>query len=79
MATRCKFVCANVKKMKHWNQPTDGSIRFLYEAEFSGVTGGSEENKKFYEATPSSNLKIGIYKEDVFEPGKEYFIDIVEA
>lgn len=79
MATRCKFVCSNVKKMKHWNQPTEGPIRFLFEAEFHGVTGGSEENKSFFEATPTASLKIGVYKEDVFEPGKEYYLDIGEA
>ena len=74
MATRCKFTCMAVKKMHNRNPD-----RFLYEAEFSAVYGDSEENKKFFEWTPSGSLRVGIYKEDVFMPGKDYYIDIFEA
>lgn len=76
MATRCKFTCQSVTKRQHWNQEKRDEKRFLYKAEFTAVYGGSEENAKFFEATPSGNLEIGTYKEDLFEPGVDYFIDI---
>ena len=73
--TRCKFTCQSVTKLRHW----DKQKGFLYEAEFQAVHDGSDENKEFFDATPSGLLKVGTYKEDVFEPGKDYFIDISEA
>jgi hypothetical protein len=56
-----------------------GAGRTLYEAEFNAVTDGSEENKKFFEWTPSGSLKIGVYREDIFQPGQDYYLDISEA
>ena len=75
MITRCKYVCQAVTKRQHWSRKE----LFLYEASFSIVADGSEENKKFFEATPSGNLNIGTYKEDLFLPGKSYYLDISEA
>jgi hypothetical protein len=51
----------------------------MFDAEFAAVSDGSEENKKFFEYTPNGTLRIGTYKEDHFEPGKAYYIDISEA
>lgn len=68
---RCKFQCTQITKTKHWNEP-----RFLYTACFSAVSDGSEENKRFFEYTPSGKLEVGQYKEDAFEVGKMYYIDI---
>jgi len=73
--TRAKFVCTTVSKSKHW----DGSGRFLFTAKLNPVMSGSEENKKFYTATPSGNIELGQFGEDVFEPGKSYFVDFTEA
>ena len=73
---RCKFTCVSVTKRTPWRGSTAG---FLYEAEFQPVHDGSEENKNFFEATPSGLLKIGTYKEDHFQPGVEYYIDIAPA
>lgn len=71
---RCKFTCTNVTKRLHW----DGSGRHLYDAEFSAVHDGSEENERFFEATPSGQLKIGTFKQDHFEVGKDYYLDVIE-
>jgi hypothetical protein len=72
---RCKYKCSSVtKKTAYYGKPG-----FLYEAEFAPVTGGSEENKAFFDATPSGSFKVGTYVEDHFEPGKEYYLDIAEA
>lgn len=70
--TRCKFQCQSVTKAKYGE-------KLLYTAEFQAVYAGSEENKKFFEWTPSGTLRLGVYKEDLFEPGKEYYLDISEC
>lgn len=75
-ATRCKFSCQSVRKFM---SGYGDNKRPLYEAEFSAVTGDSEENKKFFEWTPSGSLKVGVYREDIFQPGKDYYLDISEA
>lgn len=73
ITTRCKFVCREITKSKHWDKSKDA---FLFVAKFNPVIDGSEENKKFYSYTPSGSLEIGQYSEDIFEVGKEYFIDV---
>lgn len=73
MTIRCKFTCQSVTKRKAWQS---SSVPYVHEAEFTAVYDGSEENKAFFEATPSGSLKIGTYKKDVFEPGTDYYIDI---
>ena len=75
MITRCKFTCQSVKKKTDWRDKS----RFLYEAEFSIVYESTEENKKFFDATPSGSFNISTYKEDVFTPGKDYYLDISEV
>ena len=75
---RCKFTYVSVAKRQHWNRGI-GKTAFLYEAEFSAVTHGSAENEEFFEATPNGSLKVWTDKENVFEPGKDYYIDIGEV
>jgi len=77
MPIRCKFVCNGVTKrvFREYQKPDS----FVYEAEFSCVTDGSEENKQFFKWTPSGSLKVGVYTQDAFEPGKSYYIDISEV
>lgn len=72
---RAKFKCNEVTKRLSW----DTSGRFLYTAKLSAVTLGSEENKAFFEATPSADISLSSYKEDHFTPGKEYFVDFTPA
>ena len=46
------------------------------------VTGNSEENKSFWNATPSGELKINIANKkaiEFFELGKEYYLDFTKA
>ena len=74
---RSKFTCQKIVKFRHWNRESDG--QFLYEAEFTAVVDGSEENKRYFEATPSGTLKLATLKDDLFEPGKTYYLDITEA
>ena len=74
MNTRCKFKCDSITKQKGWN-----GAEFVYDAKFSVVYGDTEENKKFFAATPSGQLSVGGILSDQFEVGKEYYIDISEA
>lgn len=74
MTTRCKFTCVSITATLHQSPK-----RPLYEARFTAVYGDSEENKKFFEWTPNGELKVGLYKENAFEIGKDYFIDILPA
>jgi hypothetical protein len=75
MNTRAKFQCTSVTKSKHW----DGTGRFIFNAKMTPVTSGSEENKEFFAATPSGTIELGQFNEELFVPGKEYFVDFTEA
>ena len=69
---RCKFICSSVKE----NYLVSGSN---WEYEFYAVYSGSEENKKFWKATPSGNLKFGSMNGPFFQVGSEYYLDISKA
>lgn len=80
--TRCKFVCQSIRKSftRVYNEEMKkAEPKMLFTAELTPVMDGSEENKRFFQYTPSGKFEVGQYKEDVFEPGKEYFIDITLA
>lgn len=55
--------------------------RQSFSLEFQPVYGDTEENKKFWHATPSGLLKLHVKPEvaELFEPGKQYYIDITPA
>ena len=69
MKTRCKFVCQSVKLYEN-NQ----------EVSMTPVTGGSDEDNSFWEATPGGSLELSVVNKKIkFEPGKSYYLDIVPA
>jgi len=46
------------------------------------VSSGSEENKKFWQATPSGSIELGIINEEAwgaFELDGEYYVDFTKA
>jgi hypothetical protein len=57
----------------------------LWSIELSPVYGNGDpehENTKFWDASPSGSFKLGTINEeaaDMFEPGREYYIDIAPA
>jgi len=76
MTTRCKFRCIRVSKTENYNKTV------LYGVEMSPVYGNGDpnhENTKFWTATPSGHFKLECIVPDLFEVGKEYYLDISEA
>jgi len=69
MKTRCKFKCNKISMTLHGSET-------LYTAEFNAVHGGSPENEAFFKWTPNGNLSVGVYTDDRFVVGKEYYLDI---
>jgi hypothetical protein len=78
MSVRAKFVCNSITRQKHWDQ-SKGETQTI---KLTPVTSGSEENKAFYEATPSGSIEIMTVNEEVaknFELGKSYYVDFTLA
>jgi hypothetical protein len=53
-----------------------------FNVELHPVTGGSEENEKFYKDTPYGKLELGLLGEEqakAFDVGGEYYLDISAA
>lgn len=67
MSVRCKFACGY----------KDGSSVHL-----APVYTGSEENKRFFAATPGGLISFYTVNQDAldqFEQGKEYYVDFTPA
>jgi len=78
MKVRLKVVCHELTKRTHW----DRSKGFLGGVKLSPVTGVSEENKQFFEATPTGKIEFETINEAAlaeFEPGGEYYVTIEKA
>ncbi|MDN8617853.1 hypothetical protein [Variovorax ginsengisoli] len=77
MSVRAKFKVVSITTSARWNGPgTMGTVKL------QPVTSGSEENKKFYEATPSGEITLGTINQDAlaqFEIGKEFYVDFTPA
>ena len=75
---RAKFHVTSITRTKHWDR-SKGEIQTN---KLLPVTSGSEENKAFFEASPSGSIELGTVNEEaakVFELGKEYYIDFTPA
>ena len=78
MSVRAKFTCNSITRQQHWDK-SKGEIQSI---KLAPVTSGSEENKAFYEATPSGEISLNTLNQaagNYFELGKEYYIDFVKA
>lgn len=70
---RLKFQCVSVAKAPY----KDANGQDVFHAAFSVVTGGSEENKRFFVATPQGELKFGTFTDvTYFTEGQEYTVSI---
>lgn len=70
---RAKFRCTSVTTTLNYQN------KLIYSYKFNAVTDNNPENKSFFEATPSGSLDLGTVKEDLFEIGKEYYLDFTPA
>lgn len=77
MAVKAKFMCVSVGTQRY----TKGG-RGTNLVKLNAVYGDSEENKKFFEATPSGSIELNTVKDEAaaqFEPGEEYFVTFEKA
>lgn len=77
MSVKAKFQCISIKKYKSnvWDTEGKKSVDgFLYSYEFQAVTGTSDENKSFFASTPTGNISMAAVRDDLFEPGKSYYL-----
>lgn len=75
MNVKAKFICQSKTQSKNWNKEP----KFLYDYKFTAVAGDSEENKKFFASTPSGEIVIRSVRDDLYEPGKYYYVTFDEA
>ena len=69
---RAKFKCVSV------TTTLDGK-RFVHSYKFQVVMSGSPENDEFFRYTPAGWLELSSVKDDLFEIGKEYYLDFLPA
>ena len=69
---RAKFICESVENFK-----------FSKTAKLRAVHGTESENADFTKYTPNGTIQISITEDapasNVFEPGKNYYVDFTEA
>ena len=80
---RAKFRLARIESSMQ-TQYKDGitSEREMRTLVFWPVSGGSEENKAFWDATPSGEVKLGTVNPEAwsqFELNREYYLDFTAA
>lgn len=78
MAVRAKFKLHSYETSLHYSDPKK-ELRTL---KFSPVTGGSDENQRFFAWTPGGQLQLGLLNPEAwtqFELGKEYYLDFTVA
>lgn len=78
MSVRCKFKVVSITRRKHW----DSAKGDLFDISMSPVSGGSEENKAFFDSTPSGEIKFGTINQAAAEAltlGGEFYVDITKA
>lgn len=77
VSVRAKFKCISITEREGW-----GGVKIMRDVKMSPVTGGSDENKKFFASTPSGELTVGCTNVEAtqqFEVGKEYYVDFTPA
>ena len=82
MSVRAKFSVKSKTITSSGYKDREGKLVAQTSVKLEPVHGGSEENKRFFSASPSGSIELGILNQfaaDQFEIGKEYYIDFTEA
>lgn len=77
MSIRAKFKVNSITRQAGWNGNKE-----VHTVKLSPVTGGSEENQKFYAATPGGSIDLSVVNEEVgrqFDIGTEFYVDFTPA
>lgn len=77
MTVRAKFVVHSITRQKGW-----GGAAEIQNIKLMPVTTGSDEDKKFYAATPSGEVNLGTVNPEAgnyFELGQAYYLDFTKA
>lgn len=83
--TRAKFVCTFKKTIEDssWDyQENKSTDRPAATISLMAVTANTDENKAFFKSTPAGTINLNIVNlsaADMFESGKEYYVDFTEA
>jgi len=83
--TRAKFACTSktITTDSGWDyQENASTTKEVANIQLIPVTATSEENKSFFKSTPSGNITLAIVNlsaAEMFEVGKEYYVDFTEA
>ncbi|MGA2669817.1 MAG: hypothetical protein ABSF21_00110 [Dehalococcoidia bacterium] len=75
---RCNWKSTHTEKTYNRETRVEDSI-VLYDYNFTTVYTGSEENTKFFAATPSGSLTLSCVRNDLFTINKEYYLDLSPA
>lgn len=74
---RAKFKVCSITRQQGWNGHKE-----VQTIKLQPVGGGSEENQKFYAATPGGSIELTVVREDVgkqFDIGQEFYVDFTPA
>lgn len=78
---RAKFYVQRIEKTKYGYQPSQQEMTTLVLAPVYSQEPGTE-NKKFWDATPTGEIKLGTVNLEAaehFELGSEYYIDFIKV
>lgn len=84
-SVRAKFTCTSIKRQMsyHWNISTcEHEGREIRTVTLIPSSGNSDENKRFWNASPAGTLELGMINleaAEAFDIGKEYYLDISPA
>lgn len=74
---RAKFKVQSIKRSSGW-----GGNKEVQTIELVPVTGGSDENTRFYAATPGGKIELSVVRAEVgnrFDIGDEFYVDFTKA
>lgn len=77
MTVRAKFKVNSITRQTGYN-----GAKEVQTIKLAPVTSGSEENSKFYAATPGGQIELSIIPLDVasnFDIGDEFYVDFTKA
>lgn len=77
MSVRAKFKCHTITEREGWN-----GVKLVRDVKLIPVTSGSDENKRFYAATPGGSVEIACANAEAaaqFVIGREYYVDFTPA